>query len=197
MARATPGQAPSEARFRTRPEAVTDSRWLDTGIIPGADTYQILGLENVWNFGSLQLVGEYLNSWVDRNGFADVSFPGGYVYLAYFLTGEFMPWDRETGQLARPKPLENFFIVDTADDGVQAGWGAWQLAYRWSYADYTDEDILGGIGRSHTLGLNWYWNEYSRMQFNALYGEIDDHAPVAGFTSGHYTILGMRFMVDF
>ena len=193
----TPGQSPNQANFQSRPEAQTDSRWLSTGIISGADNFQILGLENVWNFGSVQLVGEFLNTWVDRNGFEDVSFPGGYAYVAYFLTGEFMPWDRETGQLARPEPLENFFLVDTCNDGVRGGWGAWQVAYRWSYADYTDQDILGGVGKSHTLGLNWYWNAYARMQFNAIHGEIDDHAPVAGLTSGHYTILGTRFMVDF
>ena len=192
-----PGLTSNEARFQTRPEARSTRRWLDTGFIDGADNYQLLGLENVWNFGPMQLVGEYLNTWVDREAFDDVHFHGGYAYVAYFLTGEYMPWERESGQLARPKPLENFFLVDTCDDGVRAGWGAWQIAYRWSHADFTDEDILGGVGTSHTLGLNWYWNPYARMQFNALYGEIDDHAPVAGFTSGHYTITGLRFMVDF
>lgn len=193
----TPGRATNEARFRTRPEARSTNRWLDTGIIAGADNYQLLAVENVWNFGPMQIVGEYLNTWVDRNGFEDVHFHGGYAYIAYFLTGEFMPWDRETGQLARPIPLENFFLVDTCNDGIRGGWGAWQIAYRWSHADFTDEDILGGVGDSHTLGLNWYWNPYARMQFNTVYGEIDEHAPVAGQTAGHYTITGLRFMVDF
>ena len=193
----TPGRATNEARFQTRPEARSSSRWLDTGIISGADDYQLLALENVWNFGALQFVGEYQNIWLDRKGFPDVEFFGGYAQVAYFLTGEFMPWDRETGQLARVQPLENFFLVDTCNDGIRGGWGAWQIAYRWSAADFTDQDILGGVGRSHTLGLNWYWNAFARMQFNASYGEIDEHAPVAGFTAGHYTTLGTRYMVDF
>lgn len=192
-----PGRGPNEAQFRTRPEARSTRRWLDTGAIAGADNYQLLGLENVWNFGSIQLVGEYQNTWVDRDGFEDVRFHGGYAYIAYFLTGEYMPWNRKSGTLARPKPLENFFLVDTCNDGVRGGWGAWQIAYRWSHADFSDQDVLGGVGTSHTLGLNWYWNPYARMQFNAIHGEIDEHAPVAGLTSGHYTILGTRFMVDF
>jgi phosphate-selective porin OprO/OprP len=192
-----PGRATNEARFATRPEARTTSRWIDTGVIVGADNYQVLAFENMWNFGSLQVTGEYQKLWLDRDGNEDLQFGGGYVYFAYFLTGETMCWDRETGQLARISPFENFFVVDTLRDGVRAGWGAWQLAYRWSYADFTDQNILGGIGDSHTVSLNWYWTAYSRFQIEAIRGQIDDHAPVAGFTSGDYTILGTRFSIDF
>ncbi len=79
------------------------------------------------------------------------------------------------------------------------------MAYRWSYADFNDDNIFGGRGTSHTLGLNWYWNAYARLQLNAIYGEIDDAAVVNGENtgnpadaqSGNYTILGMRFSVDF
>ncbi len=200
----------NEARFRHRPEARSASRWLNTGRIAGADNYQLLGLENVWNFGSLQLVGEHLNLWLQRDsGFGpDLNFHGSYVYASYFLTGEHMPWDRRTGILARIEPLENFFLVDTCNDGVQGGWGAWQIAYRWSYADFNDDNIAGGRGLSHTLGLNWYWNAYSRLQFNAIYGEIDGAAISDGDNandlpaaipaqSGNYTILGVRLNVDF
>lgn len=197
------GNASNQGRFRTRPEARSTNRWIDTGGIAGADNYQLLGLENVWNFGALQLVGEYQNVWLDRNGGEDLHFDGGYVYAAYFLTGEHMPWDRETGQLERVVPYENFFLVDTCNDGVRGGWGAWQIAYRLSYSDYNSDDIFGGRGLSHTFGLNWWWNPFARMQFNALYGEIDDHEGFSedgdslGILSGHYTILGTRLMVDF
>jgi len=199
------GRASNEARFRHRPEARTVNRWLDTGRIDGADNYSILGLENVWNFGPLQLVAEYENLWLDRNGGSDLHFDGGYFYASYFFTGEHIPWKRSRGILDRVKPIENFFLVDTCDDGVRGGWGAWQIAYRLSYANFTDEDILGGRGVSHTLGLNWHWNPYARVQFNAIYGEIDDRegfddadpANSLGPLAGNYTIIGTRFMVDF
>lgn len=192
-----PGRAENEARFRTRPEARTASRWIDTGAINGADNYQVLGLENVWNLGPLHITAEYQRLWLDRNGAFDLEFDGGYVSLAYFLTGESMAWDRKTGQLARMSPFENFFLVDTPHDGIRGGWGAWQIAYRWSHADFSDADILGGVGTSHSFALNWYWTPYSRMQFEVLRGEIDDHAPVTGFTAGEYTIIGTRFNIDF
>lgn len=211
------GGSANEAEFRHRPEARSNKRWLNTGHITGADNYRLLGLENVWNFGALQLVGEYQNVWMERDagtagGDADLNFSGTYFYAAYFLTGEHMPWKRSSGTLDRIRPIENFFLVDTCSDGVQGGWGAWQIAYRFSYADFNDDNIFGGRGTSHTFGLNWYWNEFSRMQFNAIWGEIDDAAisngentrdlvtgvtPGASIQSGDYAILGMRFMVDF
>jgi phosphate-selective porin OprO/OprP len=193
------GSGVSEARFRTRPEARSDARWLDTGVIAGAEHYSLLGAENVLNFGPLQVVAEYLNVWVHREFDSDLHFHGGYLQAAYFLTGEHMPWERDTGQLGRPVPFENFFVVDTCDDGTRAGWGAWQAAARWSYGDLADEDILGGVGESLTLGLNWYWNPWARMQFNYIYGNIHDNAlnAAGGVDFGDYHILGTRFMVDF
>ena len=192
-----PGRATNEARFRTRPEARTESRWLDTGIIDGADNYDLLALENVWNFGPLQLVGEYQTLWLDRNEPSELFFHGGYFYAAYTLTGEHVPWDRETGQLDRLVPFANFYPGTTCVDNQRTGWGAWQVAYRFSYGDLTDEDVLGGVGRSHTAALVWYLNPWAKVQFNAIYGEIDEHAPVAGQTFGSYAILGTRFACDF
>ena len=199
------GRATNEARFRHRPEARSVSRWIDTGVIGGADDYQMVGLENVWNFGALQAVAEYQNLWLERRGASDLKFDGGYFYVSYFLTGEHIPWEQKKGQLGRVKPFENFFLVNTCCDGIRGGWGAWQIAYRMSYANFSDADIRGGRGLSHTFGLNWHWNPYARMQFNAIYGEIDDREGFddadppnsLGPVAGHYTILGTRFMVDF
>ncbi len=123
----------------------------------------------------------------------DLQFHGGYFYVAYFLTGEYMPWDRETGTLERVVPYENFFSVRDCDCNVRRGLGAWQIAARYSYADLNDQNITGGDGSSFTLGLNWLWNPYTRLQFNYIVGEIE-REPLG---SGDYQILGMRLMVDF
>ncbi len=82
------------------------------------------------------------------------------------------------------------------------GWGAWQAAVRLSYADFNSEDIFGGVGRNLTLALNWYWNANSRLQFNYIFGRIDDRlAPLNSggnaLVSGGYQIAGVRFMIDF
>ena len=190
------GGSPNNAgRYRTRPEARSDSRWLDTGRIAGAESTSILGLETVFNVGAFQMTAEYLQANVERDGAVgrDVGFGGGYVQAAYFLTGEHTPWVRKTGTLGRVKPFENFFSVRDGDGNRGLGLGAWQVAARYSYADLQDEDITGGKGESLTLGLNWWWNPNARMQFNYLVGEIE-REPIA---SGDYQILGVRAMVDF
>jgi phosphate-selective porin OprO/OprP len=188
----------STARFATRPEARTSSRWMDTGVIVGADSYELLALENVWNWGAWHFVGEYQQIWMQRHGGnPNVQFNGYYVEGAYFLTGEHMAWDRKLGMYTRLKVLENFFLVDTADDGVCAGWGAWQVAARYSHGDFTNQDIFGGVGDAMTLGLVWWWNSHARMSFNYIYGTIDDRAPVDGETDATYHIVGTRLQIDF
>ena len=82
----------NEAEFRTRPEARSSNRWINTNQIEGADYYDLLGLETVVNVGPVQFVGEYQSVWVNRDfGGNDVNFNGGYFYVSYFLTGDI--WD--------------------------------------------------------------------------------------------------------
>lgn len=203
----------NEARFRHRPEARSGMRWLDTGVIAGANWYQLLGLEGVVNVGPTQIVGEYMNVWMQRDaGFGpDLHFHGGYGYVSYFLTGEHIPWNRKSGTIGRIKPHKNFYLAnrmanavgcgDGECDNTPSGWGAFQLAARYSYGDLTDENVLGGVGESITLGLNWYWNPNARMQFNYIFGQISERGvtDVNGlvFDAGKYEVLGTRLSVDF
>lgn len=187
----------NQARFRTRPEARSTNRWIDTGRIVGAKDYELLGLEGVVNVGSVQFVSEYQNVWMSREaGYGnDLSFGGGYFYVSYFLTGEHVPWTRKSGTIGRVKPFQNFWAVRTCDGDCEAGWGAWQVAARYSRGDFTDEDVFGGVGESFTFGVNWYWNANARMQFNYLTGRIDNR--YATLDSGDYSIFGSRFLIDF
>lgn len=192
----------NNGRFRTRAELRSDNRWIDTRAIAGADWYEILGLETILNLGPFQVVGEYQSNWMQRDNVTagtgpDLQFHGGYVYVAYMLTGEHVPYSRTSGTINRVRPFENFFLVNTCDDGVGGGRGAWQVALRYSYLDLTDDDIQGGVENNVTFGLVWYLNSHASMQFNAIYGDIENHAPVGGFTDGHFTALGTRLRVNF
>ena len=194
----------NEARFRTRAELRSDSRWINTGRIAGAQYYEILGLESILNLGPLQVVSEYQNNWVQRDdvtvpGAPDLHFHGAYVYVAYMLTGEHMPIKRSAGVLDRIRPFEDFFLVRTRGGGCGGGWGAWQLALRYSYLDLSDGDIAGGVENNLTGGLVWYWNAFASLQFNAIYGDINSRDPTDhnGFTAGHFTALGTRFRIMF
>lgn len=195
----------NEARFATRNEIRSDRSWLDTGRIAGADWYQILGLEMIYNSGPLQITGEYAYTWLQRDSDTvgtgpDVDFNGAYIFAAYMLTGEHVPYTRKSGTINRVKPFRNFRLFtpyDCETDTEEDGWGAWQVALRYSFLDLTDGDIAGGEADDLTLGLVWYFNPYSSLQFNAVYGDIQDHSPVGGFTGGHFTAIGTRLRVDF
>ncbi|PHR95372.1 MAG: porin [Blastopirellula sp.] len=185
--------------FQTRPEARTDDKWFDTGDL-SANSYQLIGLESVINIGAFQIGGEYQATFAQRASGAgnDLSFGGGYAYMSYWLTGEHTPWERKSGTMGRTKPFENFFIVRDCNGCRQHGWGAWQVAARYSHADFTDEDIFGGVGDTFTFGMNWWWSPNSRMQFNYINGSISERvATGAPSTDGWYNVYGLRFMVDF
>jgi phosphate-selective porin OprO and OprP len=190
----------NQARFRTRPEARTLSRWIDTGPIDGAQWYEILALETIVNVGPWQIVGEAQANWVQRhhvNPGPDLFFYGGYVYVSYFLTGEHIPYDRTTGMIGRVKPFENFFLVDRCSGGIGHSWGAWNIALRYDYISLSDGDITGGTEGAGTLAVNWHFNPYAKLQFNLIYGNIEERGPIGGFDSGSYLIAGTRLAIDF
>ena len=192
----------NQARFRTRAELRSDLRWINTGRIAGAERYDIVGLESALNIGPFHVVGEYQFNWTKRDNTTagtgdDLYFHGAYIQAAYMLTGEHMPYKRSAGTVDRVKPFENFFLVNCCDGEKNGGWGAWQVAARYSYLDLSDEDILGGVENNTTLALVWYMNPNASLQFNAVYGEIRDHSPTGGFSGGHFTALGTRLRLNF
>ena len=193
----------TETQFRQRGEARHNNRWINSGKIADANNFEVLGLEWARNVGKLQIVAEYQNLWMHTDGDETANLHGGYVYAAYFLTDDYMPWKRSSGTLDRIKPSNPF--VRTDGDKSEQGMGAWQVAVRWSWADYSDvmnlanadaadpTDLHGLQGDSLTIGLNWYWNANARMQLNYISGDITTNAG----TNGRYDVVGTRFMVDF
>ncbi len=184
--------ANNASEYSSLAEALTPNI-LDTGTLVGAESESLYGLEFVLNVGAFQMGAEYMETFVDRLAGPNLNFHGGYVYASYMLTGEHMPWNRKTGTLGCVKPFENFFAVRDCNCNVARGWGAWQIGARYSYLDLNDEDIVGGQAESLTLALNWYWNEYSRMQFNYMNGDLN-RLPLA---EGNYDIFALQFEIFF
>jgi phosphate-selective porin OprO/OprP len=194
---------PNQARFSSRPELRSVSRWIDTGRIVGADWFYLQAFEAALNLGPFSLVGEYMTNWVGRSsrpGFVNpgttLNFNGFYVYAAYFLTGEAQQWDRKTGMLRDLVPFENFFLVERLCGRSGGGWGAWQVAVRYSYLNLSSDDVLGGRQSNVTFNLNWWWNANARLMIEYIIGEIDNHQPVGGFTEGNFHGLATRLHID-
>jgi phosphate-selective porin OprO/OprP len=103
-------------------------------------------------------------------------FNGGYVQVAYTLTGEARGYDRARGTLSRAYfqggPFSPAFFHRNTDGGWCHSLGAIEVAARYDYTNLNAGTgnafrINGGTMQGVTLGLNWYLN--SNMTIMADY----------------------------
>ncbi|MGQ9770401.1 MAG: porin [Thermogutta sp.] len=159
-------------RLKVLPEVSVGPYVLDTGIFEDVENYQLLSPELAFVYGPFSVQSEYLVAFYNRGEGDDPTFHGMYIQTSYFLTGENRVYDRHKGIFDRVKPFENFFRVRTSDGEIETGWGAWEIAYRYSWLDLDDANIRGGTTADHTFGINWYWNPYIRLMFNYVHAQV-------------------------
>lgn len=113
------------------------------------------GLEAGWIFGPMTLQAEYLQQIYSREeGYEEFDYSGSYVSLSYILTGESKSYKKNDGAIISPNP--------------QGKYGAFEVAFRVSNVDLTNENRDRGKLNSKTLGINWYLNENFRMMYNYI-----------------------------
>ncbi len=174
-------------RFRQRPEShLTDARIVNTGRF-GADDVDIVAPELAFVYGPFSLQGEYTYTWTDASEADDPEFKGYYVFGSYFITGEHRRYSTSSGAFSRVKPNNNFHPTEP-------GWGALEVAARYSNIDLNDEEIDGGEADNFTFGINWYLNPNVRMMFNYVYSDLEDRADV---DDDDLNIFQTRLQIDF
>jgi phosphate-selective porin OprO/OprP len=125
----------------------------------------------------------------------DYVFNGGYLQVAYTLTGENRAYDRRIGTLAREYygksgPYSNAWLIRDENGNLLCGWGAWEVAARYSYVNLNDgaglNRIQGGVLNGVTLGLNWYANTNLNVMLDWACDQRSDLATgtTPGWTSG-------------
>jgi phosphate-selective porin OprO/OprP len=203
------------------PGTVPDSnsnRMIDTGPIAAARQF-ISGLEFCYVRGPFSLQAEYGWNWIDNAygiapaGFAlnpaivppaNYMFYGGYVQLAYTITGEARGYDKKYGILSREYfgkqgNNTNAWMVWDENGHFNWGWGAWEVAARYSYVNLNDgtglQRIQGGQMEGLSMALNWYLNNNVKLNFDWSYDHRFD-VPVGTF-SGYTSGLGMRCQISF
>jgi phosphate-selective porin OprO/OprP len=211
------GGAPGTfVQFRARPEMrdaqgaypITaigpgnSNRMVDTGLL-AADSARVFGTEVFYVLGPASFQGEY--GWATANnvvvggvGQGDLVFDGGYMQVSYFLTGEHRVYDRRLGRLGSTyiaAPFTPFWFVRAEDGGISYGWGAWELAARYSYLHLNNGVVQGGIETGVSVGLNWYLTNNLKAQFDYLHNERDNLAP--GLVEGNVTGFGTRVQFFF
>lgn len=185
-------EASGSTRYRTRGPQHIGNRPLDTGTINEVDSTNLMGAEVAFTYGPFSMQSEYLAASlasVDKQD--DLCINGFYVQAGYFITGEHRVYKK--GTFSRVKPRQNY--------SPEGGWGAWEVAARYSYTDIDDGSAgqlsRPGDGTAVTLGLNWYLNPNTRVMFNYIRScwDIGDSS-ATGFTEDIDTFI-VRFQVDF
>lgn len=156
----------SNLRLRQRPEIGFGTRIVDTGAlgggINGVKDVTMIGGEAAFMYGPASLQGEYIVTNVNRgSGLSSPTFDGFYVQGSYILTGESRRYSFGSGSFGNPRPNA---VVG------RGGWGAWELALRYSNLNLNDSGILGGKVDNITAGINWY--PTGNLRFMANYVNV-------------------------
>jgi phosphate-selective porin OprO/OprP len=154
----------NEARFRQRPEIHKSPRFVDTGTFSADNAHNMMG-EFAFVFGPFSLQSEVGGAVVDSSAGDDPNFFGAYVFGSWFITGEHRNYKAGSDVFSRVKPNNNLL--------QGGGWGAWEVAVRYSHLDLDDGNIKGGKLDNITAGLNWYWNPNMRVMFNFVNADLD------------------------
>ncbi len=163
-----PGDGLHNIQLRDRPELRIDmNRLIDTGLIDTdkADTW---GFELGGSWRNLLLQGEYIRIDVDRRFDDKLHFQGGYVEGSWVITGEPRKYNAGAAAFARPVPAHPFDPING-----ERGWGAWELAARYSVTDLNSDDVNGGNQKVYGLALSWYPNSLLRFILQGDYVNVD------------------------
>lgn len=184
-----------------RPELRIDpTSIISTGALAGVSGAQVYSAEAAGTYGSVFFQGEYFWYNIDRSalpGLSSLKFDGGYAEASYVLTGEARAYNPASAAYGGVIPLNPFSLSG-------GGWGAWEIAGRFSTIDLNDQlasanGVAGGRQTIYTAGLNWYPNRNVRFMFDYLHGSIAKQisSTNAGDAGAKFDAFAMRTQVAF
>jgi phosphate-selective porin OprO/OprP len=116
-------------------------------------------------------MSEYTSAEIDDTPYGDLRLDGYYVAASWILTKEMRPYNHKSGIL-QPVPVSN--PVNTG------GWGAWEIAARYSTIDLTDKSLIGGEADVYTIGLNWWMQSSMLFSVSLQHAELDKPPLIGG-----------------
>ncbi len=121
--------------------------------------YEVGGVfRNFWTFG------EYTKRRIDSESLDVIERTASSVSAGWLITGEKPGFSTRSGIWGSTKVLSPV---------TSGGWGAWEIAVRFDRYDFRDAP-RGGDGRSDTIGINWYINDWSRLMLNYVNWTTDN-----------------------
>lgn len=184
------GQAITTARFRQRPLVnTTDTRFIDTGNLAGAEEETRFGLEAAVISGRFHAAAEGQLLTLSRNGFDNPTFLGGSVEAGIFLTDDTRSYSGGV-----------FKSIKVKNPVGKGGLGAFQFNVRYDHLDLTDAGVIGGVQNGYMASL--IWTPVDNIRFLVNYGLLDytDVIPaLANGTDNDYSVnvFGARAQVSF
>ncbi len=161
--------------------------FVDTGRY-AANSFNLFGLETVYQSGPTSVQAEWMGTVVD-SAVGPIFYHGAYAQIAYRLTGEHRVYYKKLAALGNVVPDTDFISLKP---GGIVGWGAWEIAARWSFVDLRNPASLNGhylAGTSatgngtlndSTLGATWFLNANTKIQFNWIHAMLENK--VKGFS---------------
>lgn len=157
----------------------------DTGLL-SAENANLFNGELAATWGSWHGQSELRYNIVNLNNGRTAGFPSFYAQTGYILTGEHRPYNKAGAVPGRVKPK--------CPVGIKGGGiGAWEVACRYSLVDLSNGAITGGQLHDMTYGLNWYLNDFTKLQFNYISADLN-RAPAG---DSHTDIFAVRAQLDF
>jgi phosphate-selective porin OprO/OprP len=145
-------------RFSLRPETtLVNDLAVNHPRLRDVSRYRLTGLEFAWRAESVLLQSEYFRADIRRSAHTGAVFDGYYVQLSWAITGERRGYSTRRGAFGSPKPDHSVF---------QGGFGAFEVALRFSEADLRDTGVRGDTGDTLAAGINWYPSENLRTSIN-------------------------------
>lgn len=174
-----------QVSFRARPESHIAPYVIDTGSIR-SDGGMAFGAELAWVDAAFSAQAEILHQSIGRSASVErLNFGGFYVSASWCLSGESRPYDRQAAAFKQIVPRNDFSFGD-------GGWGALELAARFSRTDLNDGKVQGGRLNLFMGSLNWYPQRNTRWMFDLGRGNVAGAAQ-----SGNLLIVQTRVGVNF
>ena len=150
-------------RARSEPEFNNAPNYVDTDLV-AADDQVTYNLEAYWRNGPYMLGFEYIGTDLNAPQSGNPFLSGYHLTGSWAVTGEMRGYRKRSG---------TFDPLPVARPVNQGGWGAVELAFRYSRTDLTDGTVDGGEMDIYSLGVNWWLTRSASLGLNYRFINLD------------------------
>jgi phosphate-selective porin OprO/OprP len=165
----TKGQLPAGANS-LRGKTVPGDAFFEHLYVNG--TRQRIGTELQWRPGAFGFQGEVMRArdqrigqGIDNENLPDAIAHGWYVSSTWLITGE---RKKDSVEPARPFPTHGFGAIEVAGRVEQLRMSSGRNSVATKFVSPRSSWIAPRVDNVWTTGVNWYWNDYFKLQANLI-----------------------------